>query len=41
VNTKGEIIDVADRFPGLAGTSSRFTTDVEWRRTFIVPAGWY
>jgi LPS-assembly protein len=25
--------------PGLAGTSSRFTTDVEWRRTFIVPGG--
>lgn len=31
--------NVSDRIPGLAGTSSRFTTDVEWRRTFIVPGG--
>jgi len=30
---------VSDRIPGLAGTSSRFTTDVEWRRTFIAPGG--
>jgi LPS-assembly protein len=28
-----------DRIPGIAGTSDRFTTDLDWRRTFIVPGG--
>jgi LPS-assembly protein len=32
-------ISVADRFRGLAGTSSRFTTELEWKRTFVAPGG--
>jgi LPS-assembly protein len=28
-----------DRIPGIAGTSDRFTTDLDWRRTFILPGG--
>jgi LPS-assembly protein len=32
-------INVADRIPGIAGTSDRFTTDLDWRRTFILPGG--
>jgi LPS-assembly protein len=32
-------IDVFDRYAGIAGTSNRFTTDVEWKRMFTVPGG--
>lgn len=32
-------VDVADRIPGIAGTSDRFTTELEWKRSFIVPGG--
>jgi LPS-assembly protein len=32
-------VDVADRIPGIAGTSDRFTTEAEWKRTFVVPGG--
>jgi LPS-assembly protein len=31
--------DVASRFPGIAGTSDRFTTEAEWKRSFVVPGG--
>lgn len=30
---------VAARFPGLAGTSNRLTTEVEWKRNIVVPGG--
>ncbi|MDO6963679.1 LPS-assembly protein LptD [Rhizobium alvei] len=30
---------VTDRFRGLAGNSSRFTSEAEWKRTFITPFG--
>jgi len=30
---------VADRFRGLAGTSDRLTTEMEWKRQFVVPGG--
>jgi LPS-assembly protein len=30
---------VKDRFAGIAGTSNRFTTEMEWQRTFVVPGG--
>nr|WP_210341661.1 LPS-assembly protein LptD [Rhizobium setariae] len=30
---------VTERFRGLAGSSNRFTTEMEWKRTFIVPGG--
>lgn len=32
-------IDVPDRFQGIAGNSNRFTTEAEWKRTFVVPGG--
>jgi len=34
-----EGIDVADRFRGLAGNFNRFSTEAEWKRTFILPGG--
>ncbi|MDB5525564.1 MAG: organic solvent tolerance protein [Rhizobium sp.] len=43
--TTTDRIDVIDgmpvhsRFPGIAGTSDRFTTETDWKRTFIVPGG--
>ncbi len=30
---------VKDRFAGLAGTSSRLTSEAEWKRSFILPVG--
>ncbi|MFM2280290.1 MAG: hypothetical protein RLZZ444_2521 [Pseudomonadota bacterium] len=30
---------VTDRFRGLAGNSNRFTSEAEWKRTFITPFG--
>lgn len=30
---------VAERFRGLAGNSDRFTTELEWKRQFVVPGG--
>jgi LPS-assembly protein len=32
-------VAVADRFRGLAGTSDRLTTEMEWKRQFVVPGG--
>lgn len=32
-------IDVGDRYRGLEGTTSRFTSELEWERTFITPFG--
>lgn len=32
-------VDVEDRFRGLEGTNNRFTTEVEWKRQFVVPGG--
>ena len=34
-----EGIDVADRFRGLAGNFNRFSSEAEWKRTFILPGG--
>jgi LPS-assembly protein len=32
-------LPVTDRWPGLGGTSNRFTTEMEWKRTFVAPGG--
>jgi LPS-assembly protein len=39
--THNDIYSVAgfDRFRGLAGQTSRLTAEVEWKRTFVTPAG--
>lgn len=34
-----EGIRVEDRFPGLEGNFNRFSTEAEWKRTFILPVG--
>src|SRR5690606_1476831 len=33
------VLSTNPRIPGFSGTNARFTTEAEWKRTFITPAG--